>query len=56
MTFQTEEAYRDHIARVVGWRIAREQRKTARAEERVQDLEQEVAELRRAVHSGGTHL
>ena len=54
--FHTEEAYREHIARVVGWRIAREQAKTARAQERVKELEEEVRKLRRELHSGGARL
>ncbi len=51
-------AYHRHatIAKVVGWRIRREQAKTAGAEERVRELEKEVAELWRELHTGGTRL
>ena len=42
------------IAKVVGWRIGREQAKTA--EEGVRELEEELAELRRELHTGGTRL
>ena len=39
-------AYHRHatIAKVVGWRIGREQAKTAEAEEGVRELEEELAE------------
>ena len=49
-------AYHRHatIAKVVGWRIGREQAKTA--EEGVRELEEELAELRRELHTGGTRL
>ena len=48
-------AYHRHatIAKVVGWRIGREQ---AKAEEGVRELEEELAELRRELHTGGTRL
>jgi hypothetical protein len=40
----------------VGWRIGREQVKTAGGEERMLELEEEVAELWRELHTGGTRL
>jgi hypothetical protein len=51
-------AYHRHatIAKVVGWRIGREQAKTAEAEEGVRELVEELAELRRELHTGGTRL
>jgi hypothetical protein len=51
-------AYHRHatIAKVVGWRIGHEQVKTAGAEERMLELEEEVAELWRELHTGGTRL
>ena len=51
-------AYHRHatIAKVVGWRIGREQAKTAEAEEGVRELEEELAELRRELHTGDTRL
>ena len=51
-------AYHRHatIAKVVGWRIGREQVKTAGAEERMLELEEEIAELWRELHTGGTRL
>jgi hypothetical protein len=51
-------AYHRHatIAKVVGWRIGREQVKTAGGEERMLELEEEVAELWRELHTGGTRL
>jgi hypothetical protein len=51
-------AYHRHatIAKVVGWRIGREQTKTAGAEERMRELEEEVAELWRELYIGGTRL
>ena len=61
--FETERDYREHIARVVGWRIGREQGRTRQAERRAEaaerernELEREVEELRRSVHTGGTRL
>ena len=68
--FWTEEAYREHIGRIVGWRIGREQAKIAEAEqrvaelgeiatelrERVDELENETAEMRRESHTDGTPL
>ena len=61
--FETEQDYREHIARVVGWRIGREQGRTRQAERRAEaaerernELASEVEELRRSVHTGGTRL
>jgi hypothetical protein len=49
-------AYHRHatIAKVVGWRIGREQVETA--EERMLELEEEIAELWRELYTGGTRL
>jgi hypothetical protein len=49
-------AYHRHatIAKVVGWRIGREQVKTA--EERMLELEEVIAELWRELYTGGTRL
>jgi hypothetical protein len=62
-SFATEEAYRDHIAEIVGPRIGREQAKTEQAEEerdelleRVEELERALAECRRAADGTGTPL
>jgi hypothetical protein len=56
--FETERDYREHIARVVGWRIGREQDRTRQAERRAEaaerernELAREVEELRRSVHT-----
>jgi hypothetical protein len=54
--FWTERVYREHIARVVGPRIGREQDRTRRAERERDELAREVEELRREIRSRSTHL
>ena len=43
--FATEREYRDHVARIVGWRIGREQDRTRREARRADAAELLVAEL-----------
>ncbi len=46
----------DDVERIIEKRIARELRKVTRAQERIDELEEEIAELRRELHTDTTSL
>ncbi len=52
--FQTEQEYQDHVDALIGEKLAKLRRAVRRAEKRAAELEEEVAELRKELHSGGT--
>jgi predicted RNase H-like nuclease (RuvC/YqgF family) len=54
--FATEEDYQRHLEHVLGERLAKLQRALRRAESERDELRQEVEELRRQLHTGGTPL
>ena len=54
--FQTEEDFQTAVEAYIGERVAKLQRAIRRAEKRAAAAEEEAAELRRELHTGGTPL
>jgi predicted nucleic acid-binding Zn-ribbon protein len=54
--FETEEDFQAAIEAYIGERVAKLQRAIRRAEKRAVAAEEELVELRRELHSGGTSL
>jgi hypothetical protein len=54
--FQTEGDFQAAVDAYIGERVAKLQRAIRRAEKRAAAAEEEAAELRRELHTGGTRL
>jgi outer membrane protein TolC len=54
--FETEEDFQAAVEAYIGERVAKVRRAIRRAEKRAEAAEEELAALRRELHSGGTPL
>jgi hypothetical protein len=54
--FETEEDFQTAVESYIGERVAKLQRAIRRAEKRAAAAEEELVELRRELHTGGTSL
>jgi uncharacterized protein YydD (DUF2326 family) len=54
--FETEEEFQTAVESYIGERLAKLRRALRRAERERDELQREVEELRRLIHTGGTRL